>query len=340
VPYRPIAHPPQAQVLASAERRWRALVEAKPELEAAVALQRGLLTRVIDLARTIDGGRLPRLSLPGKYLAAKLSHGVPVLSGEPIPLPNSLLKSCLVGFCEDLAAGGAGEAASHIGTAIDSGRLDAGSLLTASLARDEEAVRTGATHLALAPDLTWLVAELAVGPVAHALQRTLLAVLSPGSPRSQGSPGSSGPQPPAAGGPGEAGGAVGPLAEALSAWNHGYCPACGSWPALAEVVQGHRLLRCSFCAATWERTIYACVYCDEAGEAFVTAAPDALHDDRRIEVCSGCGAYLKTVDTAEPSPFPLVAIADMETMDLDVAAMDHHFGRPPLRKFAARGIRL
>jgi FdhE protein len=272
---------------------------------------------VIDLARTIDGGRLPRLSLPGKYLAAKLSRGVPVLSGEPIPLPNSLLKSCLVGFCKDLAAGGAGEAATHIGEAIDSGRLDAGSLLTASLARDEEAIRTGATHLGLAPDLTWLVAELAVGPVGHALQRTLLAILPPG-PR----------------GAAEPGGAASPLAEALGAWNQGYCPACGSWPALAEVVGGHRLLRCSFCAASWERTIYACVYCDEAGEAFVTAAPDADRDDRRIEVCSGCGAYLKTVDTDEPSPFPLVAIADMETMDLDVAAMDHHFGRPPLKKFS------
>ena len=317
MPYLPIAHPPQAQVLASAERRWEALVEAKPDLEAAVALQRGLLTRVMELARTIDGGRLPRLSLPGKYLAAKLSHGVPVLSGEPIPLPNSLLRSCLVGFCDDLAAGGAGEAASHIGEAIASGRIDAGSLLTASLARDEEAVQTGASHLALAPDLTWLVAELAVGPVAHALQRTLLATLLPA--------------PPGPGGPGDS---ASPLADALGAWNHGYCPACGSWPALAEVVGGHRLLRCSFCAATWERTIYACVYCDEAGEAFVTAAPDPLRDDRRIEVCSGCGAYLKTVDTTEPSPFPLVAIADMETMDLDVAAMDHHFGRPPLRKFS------
>ena len=313
MPYLPIAHPPQAQVLASAERRWQALVAAKPDLRAAVDLQRRLLTRVIDLARTIDGGRLPRLSLPGKYLAAKLSHGVPVLSGEPIPLPNSLLKTCLVGFCADLAAGGAGESATHLGEAIESGRLDAGSLLTASLARDEEAIRAGATRLSLAPDLTWLVAELAVGPVGHALQRTLLATLPPA--------------------PAGVGSSVLPLAEALGAWNRGYCPACGSWPALAEVVGGHRLLRCSFCAATWERTIYACVYCDEAGEPFVTAAPDAERDDRRIEVCSNCGAYLKTVDTGEPSPFPLVAIADMETMDLDVAAMDHHFGRPPLKKF-------
>jgi FdhE protein len=304
VPYVPVTHPPRAEVLASAERRWQTLIEAKPDLQAAVNLQRGLLTLVIDLARTIDGGRLPRLSLPGKYLAAKLSRGVPVLSGEPIPLPAALLKPALVRFCDELAAGGAGDVATHIGAAIESGRVDAGSLLTASLARDQEAIRTGATHMGLAPDLAWLVAELAVGPVAHALQRTLCA--PPGS---------------------------GALAEALAAWNRGYCPACGSWPALAEVVGGHRFLRCAFCAATWERTIYACVYCDEQGDTFVTAAPDENRTDRRTELCSSCGAYLKTVDAAEISPFPLVAIADMETMDLDVAAMDHHYGRPPLKEF-------
>jgi len=304
VPYLPVAHPPQAEVLASAERRWRALVEAKPDLQAAVSLQRGLLTLVIELARTIDGGRLPKLSLPGKYLAAKLSRGVPVLSGEPIPLPAALLKPALLRFCDELAAGGAGEVATHIGAAIESGRVDAGSLLSSSLARDQEAIRTGATHLGLAPDLAWLIAELAVGPVAHTLQRTLFAT----------------PESPA-------------LRDALAAWNHGYCPACGGWPALAEIVGGHRFLRCAFCSATWERTIYACVYCDEQGEAFVTAAPDEKRTDQRTELCSSCGAYLKTVDAAEVSPFPLVAIADMETMDLDVAAMEHHYGRPPLKEF-------
>jgi formate dehydrogenase accessory protein FdhE len=304
VPYVPVVHPPRAEVLASAERRWHALIAAKPDLNAAVDLQRGLLTLVIDLAQSIDGGRLPRLSLPPKYLAAKLSRGVPVLAGEPIPLPAALLKPALVSFCTALATGGAGEVATHIAAAIESDRIDAGSLLTASLTRDQDAIRTAATHMGLAPDLAWLVAELGVGPVAYALQRTLFAAQS-----------------------------AGPLADALAAWNHGYCPACGSWPALAEVVSGHRLLRCAFCAAAWERTIYACVYCDESGEAFVTAAPDEERTDRRTELCSSCGAYLKTIDAEEASPFPLVAIADMETMDLDLAAMEHHYGRPALKAF-------
>ena len=41
--------------------------------------------------------------------------------------------------------------------------------------------------------------------------------------------------------------------------------------------------------------------------------------------------YLKTVDLPELSPFPLLAIADLETMDLDVAAMEHGYTRPALK---------
>ena len=78
------------------------------------------------------------------------------------------------------------------------------------------------------------------------------------------------------------------------------------------------------------------VYCDESGEPFVTAAPDEERKDRRVELCSGCGNYLKTVDLQEFSPFPLLAIADLETMDLDMAAMEHGFTRPPLKDFKTR----
>src|SRR5262249_31778700 len=116
----------------------------------------------------------------------------------------------------------------------------------------------------------------------------------------------------------------------------GYCPACGSWPALAESVGGQRVLRCSFCAAAWQLDEYACIYCGDSGDGFVTAAPDEERKDRRVEVCATCGGYLKTVDVAELSPFPLLAIADLETMDLDMAAMEKGYGRPPLRAFTTK----
>jgi FdhE protein len=95
-------------------------------------------------------------------------------------------------------------------------------------------------------------------------------------------------------------------------------------------------MRCSFCAAGWELTTYACIYCDESGEKFVTAAPDQARKDRRVELCSTCGGYLKTIDLPELSPFPLLSISDIETTDLDVAAMEHRYVRPQLKDLARK----
>jgi FdhE protein len=294
-------------LLDSARQRWQVIRDARPDLEPALALQGELLTRLIDLAAALAKGRLPRLSLPPKYLAAKLTRGVPALAGEPIPLPVPVLTPTLFQLCDALASGGAGDAATHIREWMDSGRLEAASLLTASLHRDQAALRTGAVHRGLSPDLMWLVAELAVSPFAHALQQMLFGSVGAGD-----------------------------LRDALDAWNHGYCPACGSWPAVGEVAAGHRTLRCSFCSCAWELSTYACIYCEESGDAFVTAAPDAERKDRRIEVCSTCGGYLKTLDVPGLSPFPLLSISDIETTDLDVAAMEHRYARPPLKNFTKK----
>jgi FdhE protein len=315
MPYIFVPSASREQLLPAANQRWEGLLTDRPELEAAVRLQRRLIELVIGLKQTIEGGRLPRLSMPPRYVAAKLSRGVPVLSGEPIPLPVQSLTTALLNLCGELATGGAGEVAEHIRSAIESRRLDAGSLLAASLSRDQGAIRTGAVHRGLAPDLVWLVAELAVGPFAYALQRAVLATAARTEQADGGPPDN-------------------PVRLALDDWNHGYCPACGSWPAMAEVVSGHRTLCCSFCAAAWELTNYACVYCGEAGEPFVTAAPDEERKDRRVEVCGSCSGYLKTVDVSGMSPFPLLSIGDLETMDLDMSAMDHGYRKPAMKEFA------
>ena len=297
MPFVTAPRPTSGELHELSTRRWDDLRAARPDLAPAVDLQQRLLTIVVSAAQAIEG-KLPRLSLPPKYLAAKLARGVPILIGEPIPLPVQVLKSSFLQLCDALAAGGAGDAAEHIKTSVAEGQMDAGSLLTASLSRNQEAIRQGATHRGLAPDLVWLLAELAASPVANALQTTLMP--------------------------------------AGSDWNHGFCPVCGSWPALAEFVDGHRTLRCSFCAAAWEMTDYCCIYCGESGEHFKLAAPNEERNDRRLEICLACQGYLKTVDVPALSPFPLLAIYDMETMDLDLAAMEHGYSRPPLREFVRR----
>src|SRR5690242_19522909 len=129
--YLPIPALSRGKLAESADARWRLIAAARPDLEPALALQRALLGRVMEAAAALAGGRLPRLSLPPKYLAAKLARGVPALAGEPIPVPAALLGPVAVQLADALAAGGAGEAATHIRDLLQDGRIEASSLFTA-----------------------------------------------------------------------------------------------------------------------------------------------------------------------------------------------------------------
>jgi FdhE protein len=277
----------------------------EPDLAPVISLQRELVGIVTDVAETLGRSPLPRLSLPARYLAAKLARGVPAAAREPIPVPVTVLEPALLRLCRALASGGWGEPADHVHSALAEGRLDAASVLATSLARNQHAIRAGAAQHGFAPDLLWLAAELAVSPYVHALQRALM-------------PPDCDPA----------------LAAALERWRYGYCPLCGSWPALAEVVASRPLLRCSFCNLAWDLPVPSCAYCGESGERFTSTTLADSSGDRRLELCSACSGYLKVLDVAALSPFPLVAVSDLETMDLDVAAMERGYSRPILKDFA------
>ena len=116
----------------------------------------------------------------------------------------------------------------------------------------------------------------------------------------------------------------------LREWDRGYCPCCGSWPAFIESLDGTHHLRCSYCAAAWELTRQRCVYCGDSDDRFVAAAPDVAQPERRVELCGACGSYTKVIEASSLTPFPLVAIEDLATMDLDEGAMSRQYSRPDL----------
>jgi FdhE protein len=300
--------------LAAGAARWSAIADRRPDLAAAAAVQARLVVVLVELLDQLQASPLPRLTLPPRYAAAKLARGVPALAGEPIPIPASTLKPGLERLGAVLAEGGAGEVAERICVIVRDGRVDAASLILASLARNQLAIRAGAQAYGVAPDLLWLIAELCASPYAHLLQRSLLD--------------------PHARDPHAPGQNREPLARALAHWGAGYCPACGSWPALAEIVGERRVLRCSFCALAWAPTAARCLYCGEADGAPALVTPDPAEPARGLEVCERCRGYLKTLPLDEPSPFPLVSIGDLETADLDLLAVERGYARPALREFA------
>ena len=105
---------------------------------------------------------------------------------------------------------------------------------------------------------------------------------------------------------------------------------CGSWPAFIESCRGSRSLRCSFCALAWAVPSHRCIYCGNAGDDFVAAALDEDRSRRRVELCGRCGSYTKVIEVLEPTPFPLLAVEDLASMDLDQGAMNRDYRRPEL----------
>ncbi len=222
------------------------------------------------------------------------ARGLPALRNEAIPIPPRL-KDILLPICTALAECGAGESVLHIRDAIAAQSIDADSLLSISLARNQKAIRTSALHMGFSPDLVWLIGEIGSAPLAHQLAEK----------------------------------GVGPP-DPFFDWDRGYCPFCGSWPAFIEAHDGAHTLRCSYCALGWSLSSLRCGYCGNSGEDFVAAAPDVSRPQRRVELCGRCSGYTKVIDVREPTPFPLLAIADLATMHLDQGAMNRGYRRPEL----------
>src|SRR3954453_19560186 len=215
MPYARFAPASRSALLDLAERRWAAMLGNKPDLGAAVALQRTLLGLVIDLTGQFErAARRPKLTLPPRYLTTKLASGIPALTGEPVQVPVDMLRPTLLGLVRVLADGGGGAATVAIRTAIDEGRIDVPALLTLALRREQGTLRAFATKAGIGHDLLWLVLDLTAGPFAHALLEAIFDQAPADSP----------------------------VRAALDGWSRGYCPLCGSWPVLVEDVAGIRRL--------------------------------------------------------------------------------------------------
>ena len=294
------------QLLNDAEDKWTELESRCPDLRLAIDLQRRLVSRSLKLGATIASYSLAPVMVTPTAAATKLEKRLPVLAGEMFDFDATSLKPFVLGFCEDFATGRLDGPANRLHGVLKRGEIEVGSLLSASLARHQTAIRTKAEHVGVAPDLLWLVAELGVAPLAHRTQQRLLTDVAESHQS---------------------------LCSALAHWQEGYCPACGSWPTFAETLGHSRTLRCSFCGFGWEPTMHRCTYCREAGTSLLTATHDPDRPSLRVDLCRSCGAYLKDIDVQRRTPFELLAVMDLVTSDLDKGAARRGYTRPSMPDF-------
>ena len=287
-----------------AEARWAQLATESPHLVRALTLQRRTLGTQFDLLREA-GPYLASSPVPSETrVLSHLADGLPVLRADLAPLPVDMLTPVMGDLGEAITGATGYAAARRVADALNSRAVDPARVLALVYQRDQDGVSQLATDHALVVDMLWLLADLVLAPIVHLQQHAALREAEPDSP----------------------------VREALERWEHGYCPACGSWPALAEFFFGERLLRCAFCACTWRQATDQCCYCGERGERFATVVPDRERSGRRIELCRACGGFLKTIDVEQVTPFPIVAIEDLGSSDLDQAALHHGFKRMAIKK--------
>jgi FdhE protein len=114
-------------------------------------------------------------------------------------------------------------------------------------------------------------------------------------------------------------------------WPHGYCPVCAAWPILAERrgLDRSRRLRCARCAAEWEVEWLYCVYCGEREhQQLGFLVPEDGGETLKVETCASCHGYLKSIATLQGIPPFELLLSDLETVELDLVAVERGYGRP------------
>jgi FdhE protein len=110
-------------------------------------------------------------------------------------------------------------------------------------------------------------------------------------------------------------------------WNRGYCPICGSFPAMSLLrgKEGQRWLRCGFCADIWRFHRTTCPFCDSQdpkdGELFFVEG----REQERVEVCHKCKRYLIGIDMRNMVDEVWPEVAEIGLMHLDAIAQEKGF---------------
>lgn len=105
-------------------------------------------------------------------------------------------------------------------------------------------------------------------------------------------------------------------------WLRGYCPLCGSLPAMAQLVGSdsgrRRLLSCGRCATRWRYQRMECPFCQRQNHQLSVLTIDG-EGGLRIDHCESCNGYLKTYDGEGGEQ---VLLADWTSIHLDLIAQE------------------
>jgi len=113
-------------------------------------------------------------------------------------------------------------------------------------------------------------------------------------------------------------------------WGRGYCPVCGSLPALMVVEgEGARRCFCSWCGAMWPVSRFLCPACDNRDHASLGYLYAEAEPGCQVQYCELCRFYFKQIDVRERLYPPLLPLEELTTLHLDLLAQRAGWKQPP-----------
>jgi FdhE protein len=224
-------------------------------------------------------------------------QGVPLLDGQTLRVDGEAQRRLLVRLAKATARESVAGAASSTpaARAVEQGTLDAVALLACTVTQDAEAFERLSDSSGLDATLLATLAHLAALPLLLACGRR-----------------------------------AAPLLDGVR-WQAGSCPVCAAWPTLAEMrgLARDRYLRCGRCGSAWRFEQAGCVYCgnqDKGAQSYFAAERE--RESRRAAICDACHGYLKTFATLGPLDPAELLVRDLQSLELDVTAIEHSYARP------------
>ncbi len=231
-------------------------------------------------------------SIPIDASRAAIAHKEGFPLATPAGLPGDIahgadLLGRLCRAVEGLKAEPARSAAA-IGAALDSGRLEARTLLEARLEMDAARLEAMAAQLAVAEEVLIFFADQSLTPLRIAARRQLADYL-----------------------------------KTDQEWPNGCCPICGSPPALGDLAEnGRRHLNCGACGYRWPCRRVHCVQCGQADPARLFYFYSDEEPAYRVDACDGCRHYIKTVDLRRLGRPFFAPLEQVLTTHLDLLAAE------------------
>ncbi len=224
----------------------------------------------------------------------RVERAAPLLQGATLSIDVGRLRALLLELAHTLREAGHGEA-ERLGALFASAELDPLEVLHASLVQDHARLEAGAQRVSLEAGVLAVVSHAATLPLLLACGRRAAGVLQ------------------------------------VEAWPHGYCPVCAAWPILAEVrgLERNLFLRCGRCGSGWPFEHRRCPFCgnlEHRSQSYFAAEQE--RETRRAIACDRCRSYFKSQASLGPLALPELLLRDLETLELDVAALEHQYGRP------------